>query len=292
MITGVPTADGLHDTAIGWLNLACTAVLDCLTEIREHKEHIEEINGQWGDSNPVEIANIVRGQRYKINNGLSLLQQSLELFLKARIALVSPFLLISGEARSWPRLKADNSIDFAEFRTIDATDLCRVVNIVSEHPLPKGFAEVYSSLRTRRNRIVHLDDGSIVNESAKVLVDILEAHALLFPSETWQAFRQRHLWAREEDALELYGQDISHDIYLSEIDTMIDSLAPEVLRKHLQLEKRKRFLSCPNCKNLVSKYFTGECEYAQKKKDGSIFCTACATTYADAATLAEFADKV
>ena len=79
-----------------------------------------------------------RAKQLLLNNAFSLLQQSLEIALKAKIAEVSPFLLIAGDPRTWPKAKdGTNVIDFSNFRTIDAVQLCGAVNTVSATPLSK-----------------------------------------------------------------------------------------------------------------------------------------------------------
>jgi hypothetical protein len=177
------------------MNLAWASTIECLNEVREWREYQEE-----SEANPAGLPSreetLIKAQRFRITNAVSLLQQSLELFLKAKIAEVSPLLLISGDPRTWPRPGKNNVLDFSEFRTVDALDLVKLVNTISKEALPKNFMEQYNKLRVDRNKIVHLDTGDMVFESTAVLLQILTAHASLFPDQNWQRFRQENSPAR------------------------------------------------------------------------------------------------
>jgi hypothetical protein len=81
----------------------------------------------------------------KLNNAISLLQQSLEIFLKAKIAEVSPFLLIAGDPQSWPSPNKLGQVEFSDFRTLDAAHLCRSARIVSTG-LTDQFVQFYTRL--------------------------------------------------------------------------------------------------------------------------------------------------
>jgi hypothetical protein len=88
-------------------------------------------------------------------NALAIIQQAQELGLKSRIAAVSPYLLIAGDPRGWPKNSAGD-LSFSEFRTIDASDLIRVHNTVCSTGVDDRFVQVFEDTRRRRNLIVHL----------------------------------------------------------------------------------------------------------------------------------------
>ena len=94
------------------------------------------------------------GQRYRLNNATAVLQQSMELLLKARIAEVSPFLLLAGDPQRWRKPDKKGEVSFTDLRTIDATQLCSVVATVSSAPLPPDFQSFFNDVRKRRNKIV------------------------------------------------------------------------------------------------------------------------------------------
>jgi len=163
VIVGVPDFQELHDTAIGWLNLAREITINKAIEFQETVLSFREVEKEHGSAKAEEEADIYWNvARYKLNNATSLLKKLLEIELKARIAKVSPYLLIAGEPQSWPA-GIDNShrVDFSDFRTLDSVHLCKVCNIVSDHPLPLAFVQLYSEVRKTRNKIAHLNAGNI-----------------------------------------------------------------------------------------------------------------------------------
>jgi hypothetical protein len=145
MIVGVPEFAELHDTAIGWLNLAWEIAIREVSEFQEADVLFRDIEAAHGHERVEEEAQKYwNNARYKLNNAVSLLQQSLEIELKARIAKVSPYLLIAGDPQSWPKMDKLGQVDFSDFKTLDSTHLCRVHNIVSDRPLPLQFMQFYN----------------------------------------------------------------------------------------------------------------------------------------------------
>src|SRR6266404_8514867 len=148
MITGIPDHNELMETATGWLNLAWEIVIGEAERFQEIEFLYDEIEEREGhDVAEQAINQHWSAQRLKLNNAISLLQQSLEIFLKARIAEVSPFLLVAGDPQSWPSINKSGDVDFAEFKTLDATHLCRAARIVSATPIPEQFVQFYTRLR-------------------------------------------------------------------------------------------------------------------------------------------------
>jgi len=273
------------------MNLAWSSTIECLNEVREWREYQEE-----REANPVglpsRVETLIKAQRFRITNAVSLLQQSLELFLKAKVAEVSPFFLISGDPRAWPKPDKNNVLDFSEFRTVDAVDLVKLVNTVSKEALPEKFVEQYNKLRIDRNKIVHLDTGNMVFESTVVLLQILGAHAALFPGQNWQRFRQENFTPKSTHEDDEYELDYSYDSYLTEIAIMLENLQPAQLKAFLGYTKGGRRVDCPNCENLTTKHYAGGRQYAQINKDKSIYCIACTTNFADMESLEKFREIV
>lgn len=125
MITGVPEFEQLDFTARSWVNLAWRVAIEevidfnMLFDIAYVEEEYEEQRNRafqvfWENAS------------FRLNNSLSLLQQGIEISLKARIARVSPFLLIAGDPQSWSKVDADGNVDFSDLRTIDATHLMQL----------------------------------------------------------------------------------------------------------------------------------------------------------------------
>jgi hypothetical protein len=200
MIVGVPDHQTLKETAIGWMNLAWDTAIEEARHFQDVEYLYVGIEQEHGaDVAQTAIAKHWRAKQLKLNNAFSLLQQSLEIALKARIAEVSPFILIAGDPRTWPKPKdGSNLIDFSSFRTIDAVQLCGAANAVSAAPLSKDFTEFYDRLRQSRNKIAHLNASAIIIEVKSLLLDILTAQRHLFPDVRWTTFRHEYLRSTEQ----------------------------------------------------------------------------------------------
>jgi hypothetical protein len=84
----------------------------------------------------------------------TLIQQSNELALKAKIRSVSPFLLLLGSERRFST--TPKAVDFSEFKTLDAVELPGAVNTFRETHLSDKFIQSYNEIRSIRNKIAHL----------------------------------------------------------------------------------------------------------------------------------------
>jgi NAD-specific glutamate dehydrogenase len=102
MIVGVPNHHDLNETATGWLNLAWDITIQEAETFQEIEFMFQEIEDKTKAEEA--IAQHWRAKRLKLNNAISLLQQSLEIFMKGKIAEVSPFLLIAGDDESTFRI--------------------------------------------------------------------------------------------------------------------------------------------------------------------------------------------
>ncbi len=251
MITGVPDHTELTETATGWINLAWNIAIDEAISFQDAEFLYDEIAERDGREVAERAVNQHwNAQRLKLNNAISLLQQSLEIFLKARIAEVSPFLLIAGDPQSWPSVGKSGNVDFAEFKTLDAIHLCRAARIVSTTPLSEDFVQCYTRLRKERNKIVHLNAGNTKAEVHAVILDILEAHRLLFPGQPWVGFRTKYLKSTEEysDKEGLFsGDDYTHDCICREINAALNELSSRHRKLYFQYDQRKKRLECPRC---------------------------------------------
>lgn len=281
MITGIPDHNELMETATGWLNLAWDIVIGEAKKYQEVEFLYQEIEEREGREVAERAINQHwNAQRLKLNNAISLLQQSLEIFLKARIAEVSPFLLIAGDPQSWPSIDKSGSVDFAEFRTLDAIHLCRAVRVVSATPLSEQFVQFYTRRRKERNKIAHLNAAGMKAEAHAIILDILEAHRLLFPNQLWVEFRKGYLESTGEycDKEGLFtGDDYTNDKICDEIEVAMAELSSRHGKIYFHYDHRKKGLRCPRCLEL--RHGDDEWRFAQKQKDGGIRCIACLSVY-------------
>jgi hypothetical protein len=84
MIVGVPDHYILMDTAIGWMNLAWDIAIDEARAFQDTEFLYNDIEHEHGaDVAKTAIAKHWNAKRLSLNNAVSLLQQSLEITLKA-----------------------------------------------------------------------------------------------------------------------------------------------------------------------------------------------------------------
>nr|WP_123784787.1 hypothetical protein [Pirellula staleyi] len=124
-----------------------------------------------------------------LSTAVSLLQQGIEFLIKARIAAVSPFLLIDGSPRDWPSKCNQVDTPYSVFKTIDAQDLIRAHNTLCTPRLLDAFVSTYERLRKRRNTIMHTVDPTLRFTATEVLVDVLEISEVFTGPNKWTAHR-------------------------------------------------------------------------------------------------------
>jgi hypothetical protein len=283
MIVGVPDHHILKDTAIGWMNLAWHTAIKEARSFQYIAFRYEEIEQEHGsDVAKTAIAKHWSAKQLVLNNAFSLLQQSLEIALKARIAEVSPFLLIVGEPGSWPKANdGSNVIEFSRFRAIDAVQLCDAVNSVSAAPLSNEFVELYDRLRQSRNKIANLNASPILTKVKSLLIDILTAQKHLFPDIRWTTFRCEYLQStgRYHDADNLFsGGDYTSDVMASEVKTALQALDSRLLKEFFFFDDAKKAYRCPHCLEERNQS-DDEHEFVQFVGPDSMQCIVCLSNY-------------
>jgi len=125
MITDIPTADEFKVNGLAYLNLCW----EYLYAVHREKTQLEEGIDLDEEYSEIEKAwdTHAKRARQKLSVAIARGQQGSEFLLKSKIAAVSPFLLLTGD---WTRecRKIDQS--FADFKTIDASDLVRAHDAV------------------------------------------------------------------------------------------------------------------------------------------------------------------
>jgi hypothetical protein len=119
---------------------------------------------------------------------IAVIQQSNELALKARLCVVSPYLLLDGQIP----LSADpKQIDFFGLRTLDAQKLPHAVNTLCAAPLPASYVTRYEYLRRVRNRYTHLGHAGARLHPVEMLRSLLDQFSELWPDRGWLHDRVR-----------------------------------------------------------------------------------------------------
>ncbi|WP_018264010.1 hypothetical protein [Methylobacterium sp. WSM2598] len=283
MIVGVPDHQTLEETAVGWMNLAWGIAIDEARKFQDTEFVYDDIAKEHGEEVAQRaIAKHWQAVQLVLNNAVSLLQQSLEINLKAKIAKVSPYLLIAGEPSSWPKVDQQGNVNFSNFRTLDAVQLCRAVNVLSDVPLPDKFVQFYDRLRQTRNKIAHLNASAISVEVKTIIAEILTAQKLLYPDIPWNKFRYDYLIATEEyhdkDAI-FTGDDFTTDVMISEVTAALHLLEPKQLREFFGYRESKPVFRCPCCLARRSQS-DDECEFVQMTSTKQMVCFVCLSSYA------------
>src|ERR1700741_1495595 len=127
MLKNIPSPDSMEQVSLRLYFTAWVHVNDILIDLLQVEDDSKEVN---------EL--ILRAQP-DLQLSYTLIQQSQEIALKAKICAVSPFLLLFGsDVRTWPKSDAD----FTQFRTLDASDLVKVANTVCPHSIITRFADL------------------------------------------------------------------------------------------------------------------------------------------------------
>lgn len=264
MIVDIPSHDDFLRTGLGLLDIAWDTVAGLIMDL---------VSSQYmGPADPELAAAFWEASRQRLSVSLATAQQAVEFILKARIAEVSPFLLIGSLPRDWPRKCDQRDTQFADFRTIDAQDLLRVHDAVVPTRLGPDFLAKYEELRKTRNSIMHTVDSRISPHAADVVCDILAIYRLLFPEGNWFALRREYL--ERSPLAELYSGDFVDEQLVLEFERVDAVLGTGLLSAALGMSDSLRFV-CPECARAVDGE-TRDPRCAFETEDGtSIECILC-----------------
>jgi hypothetical protein len=238
MITEIPTAAEFTEQGVNHLHLAWEIGISLLGELSNALDQ--------GDVDEETSKDYWRLSQPALGNAFALIQQAQEFLLKGRIAAVSPFLLLSREARDWPRRCDMQDSPFSAFRMSDAADLLRIHNTVAMARLPADFAKFYEEVRHQRNAIMHFGLKGRTIDVTNVLVAILQTHASLVEGRSWPLLRWDYL--NSDRISTLYSSsDHAGDLLLTEFETLISALKPASARRYLGFDSRARRYICPVC---------------------------------------------
>lgn len=271
MIVDVPNSETLAQICINGLNAAWNAALRVLFELADANV------AEW-DEDFSARRDYVRASQPNLLSVLSNIQQALELGVKSRIAAVSPYLLIAGDVKQWPKGRDGNVISFYEFRTIDAFDLVRVHNSVCSSVLPDSFCKIFNEMRRKRNVIVHLGGGDIEVDAKDLLPLILECFGHLFPDRCW--VEERYKYEESQPIYKLHGNDFLTMDLVGEFKGVVSLLKPSLLRKHYGYDNRKAKYICVSCTDEEASQLGSRTALAQIRSadadKAQLYCCVCA----------------
>jgi hypothetical protein len=238
VITEIPDRDDFWTAGLSMLNLAWDTVSTLYQDLE-----FSELE-QWDDAGEV-TDEYWLAARQPISVALALTQQGIELLLKARIAEVSPFLLISGSPREWPSGCGQRDTPFADFQTIDAHELVRAHDAVVSQRVDDSFKEQVERLRRVRNVVFHGVSREDRPSGVEVWRVILEAVENLGESRSWLRIRQTYLENSPQGVA--WSTDRTDIILVWEFEKLIKLLGPAELRRFFGFEKGQRHYICHTC---------------------------------------------
>ncbi|MGO7367640.1 hypothetical protein ACC719_11620 [Rhizobium ruizarguesonis] len=265
MISGVPTSEELTERADSLLQLSYSIVSKLYENQRDDWRHgadNDQIREYWQKCAP------------SLANALALLQQSHELYLKGKIAAVSPYLLLAREPQHWPKKSLTEDVPFSDFLTVGASELPRLHDMVCNARLDDRTRMFLTTIRERRNAFVHQGQAP-TSTAAELFEAVLRTFKWAHPDTRWFAARQEHL---ENDHLSaLFNTDhISASLH-AEFSELQAELKPAEFVELLGFNKKRRWYYCPECERHRGDY--GDVEMTAQLEEGrnpsAIVCLVC-----------------
>jgi hypothetical protein len=300
MLKNIPTSDSMEQVSLrlyftAWGHV--TQVISEMIQIETEDAKLEQMEEQMEQEylafhgtpiSPERIdkdAFVTRAQP-DLQLAYTLIQQSQEIALKAKICAVSPFLLLLGsDVRTWPK----DDADFTQFRTIDASDLIKVVNTVCHHGISEKFSNFYQIVRRERNIISHL--GTYNNPLyPNIILDMLvDQYEELYKDRVWLRdranFRNKTRHTFLHSALNPYYFNENMEI-LCELSVLFTVLNNKQYKSLFGFSKTARRYICHACcydamgeKYGPSKFITVARTATLIKGKQALFCHLCEKEY-------------
>lgn len=238
MITDIPSPDAYQKTALSLLNLAWESSLELSVALAEAKD---------GDPDAVEEKEYWAACQTQLTTAIALIQQAMEFTLKAKIAAVSPYLLIAGPPKDWPKDCHKKDVPFADFYAIDAQELIRAHDTVATDRLPDRVKVLFEDMRKIRNSIMHTVDSRLRVEVPQVVLAILEFAEWAIGPHRWTQERRRLI--EESPNSIAYASFSDHSTYLvaRELLNTVEILQPADVERLFGFDKKQRRYICPGC---------------------------------------------
>jgi len=232
MIINIPTNKDFENTGKELLNHAWENV----------SGHLNVINFMSGDKQAIKEYLDTVGQN--ISTSLSICQQGIEFLLKGKIAEVSPFLLLSGSPRDWPKGCNKKNTPFSHFRTLDAQDLIRTNETVCKKRFSEKFKEKFEYLRKKRNTIMHSVSKDLEISLKEIILAILESSDELIQPQAWSKIRWDYHFENIPNSPS--ESDVIFRLF-EEYNSVIDLLSNSESKQLLGYDKGKMDYLCPYC---------------------------------------------
>jgi hypothetical protein len=265
VIIDVPTPDEFTERADSLLQLAYSIISKLYENQREDwrlDADEEQLREYWRKCSP------------SLANALALLQQAHELFLKGRVATVSPYLLLAREPQHWPKKSLQDNISFSEFLTVGAAELPRLHDMVCTPRLDNKIRSFLNSIRERRNMFVHQGHAPTA-KVAELFEAVLVTHKWAHPHQSWFQARREHL---ENDHLAaLYSSDHVVANLHEEFAELLKELGPSAFKNLLGFDKKGLWFNCPICEVSIGDFGDAEAtaQLFEDEQGSNIQCLVC-----------------
>lgn len=280
MITNVPSSNDFKAEALELLALAWDMVASLLNDLHE-MEYLIIAGEPESDASGVSTEakeRYWRAARRHLTTALSLTQQGAEFGIKANVAAVSPFSLLTD-----PGLGAKAAeVDFNSLRTVDAQDLTKVHDATVAPPIDMGFLQRFGNLRSLRNRVMHTVSSDIQIAVHDTLVSVLDVYTQFFPDRRWPAALEDMMSNAPAAVLSKNLFEQRSAVY-RQIALATQVLKPAQVRIYFGIDKRKRLYKCPECLDQSNRDFElyGHLSQLIEHNDGglSLYCPICDGSY-------------
>jgi hypothetical protein len=246
VIKNIPTADELRLVSIRLYFKAWADTANIITEWAEYGEWATESQEEDDTDSPAGWEQYIAAAQSDLQGIFTLIQQSQEIGLKARICEVSPFLLLR-RTDVRPTEGEQNVWDFTDFPTLDASELIRVHNMFCSTTLSKEFQSKYEEIRRGRNKISHL--GIYRNNLEPLeIIDILQLHySELYPGRRWMEDRL-HFAALSKWVDFQFDSDFNERTGLfNELWHLIPVLTDDQFKRLMGHERTETRFACHEC---------------------------------------------
>lgn len=278
LILNPPTAASLNDVALRLYFTAWSSLISIVSDFETHFEALAAMNGEDDDEDgrTTQRHAYLEACQPELQSICTIVQQSNELALKAKLCAVSPYLLL---LKTDPKLSnAGIDVEFSELRTLDAVDLPGAVNTFCPDRLSPDFVNSYNLFRTLRNKVAHLGSANAAFSPEGLLREMVSQYLQLWPERKWLAD-----WVAVESGTRLsYFHDYSYSSPYSAVfeqwPRTIAAIGKGDFKRLFGFNKSRRRYRCPQCvSNAASKYppEAGECETAFLTAPDAVHCVMC-----------------
>lgn len=284
MIVNLPTPTALQASALNLYFRAWQEIVDVLTDFDSTNDGSisDWAKDAADDAYADERAQYIEESQDDLHSALSIIQQSNELALKARIAAVSPYLLLLNN--DIPSKGNNAAIEFSGLRTLDATDLPKAVNNLTSTPVSDAYIQHYNLLRQKRNSYTHLGHTGTPLQPLAMGELMIDQYIYLWPDRPWLKDRVDCLSKSRMGFFDDKNWSPRHYI-MSSIDHDLGLIPTNSFKKLLGTKRSNVKFGCYQCQDdwAVSRHgpHIGEAPTAYYKNDEKqMHCLICDEAFA------------